>query len=242
MNKTSDEKSHLQTTLERLKSHFERSSGKFTAEKQDELKRAFESLQFSADLLEGERDAVARMGQNLERIDEEMPSNIIPFRRQQTPAVKGFSRTTDRRWILRIDCLIESLYISEIHKMAMELHSHSRRYAFVEFRDIQKESRSDADELMKLGGISLFVPSILDLTPAEQCALLQITSKDTIHRPLLMVGSSLPYSELRCEAGVNADLLACLARAYIKLTRPFHEYKEQGLIQYFLDSLETHPT
>jgi hypothetical protein len=33
-----------------------------------------------------------------------------------------------------------------------------------------------------------------------------------------------------------------LSRAYIKLTRPFAEYKEQGLIHYFLDSLSENPT
>ena len=33
-----------------------------------------------------------------------------------------------------------------------------------------------------------------------------------------------------------------LSRAYIKLTRPFREYKDQGLIHYFLDSLSQNPT
>jgi hypothetical protein len=126
--------------------------------------------------------------------------------------------------------------------MAMELHSQSRRYAFVEYRDLDKSTRASLPDLLAMGAISIFVPSILDLTLAEQSVLRELMEVESVQRPLLMVGSTLPFSELRGESGVNMDFLNQLSRAYIKLTKPFTEYKEQGLIHYFLDSLSESPT
>src|SRR5262249_51742165 len=153
--------------------------------------------------------------------------NVIPLRRLPRRSSTSGSSVSDKRWTLKLDCLIESPHISEIHKMALELHSHSRRYAFIEFRDLDKHARKDIGELTSLGAISLFIPSILDLTSLEQEMLRQMILQETLQRPLLMVGSTLPYSELRGEPGLNLDFLAVLSRAYIKLSRPFNEYKEK---------------
>lgn len=186
-------------------------------------------------------EALHRLEQRMHTIQEEIPSNVIPIRRPTLPK-PTFSAVTDKRWILRLDCLIESRYISEIHKMAMELHAQSRRYAFLEYRDLHSKSRLDVSELLAMGAISLFVPSILDLTLAEQEILRQLMQVESLQRPLLMVGSTQTYSDLRGESGVNLDFLNDLSRAYIKLTKSFSEYKDQGLIHYFLDSLSESPS
>lgn len=200
----------------------------------DEARRAIDSLLESAQQLEVDRDQILLLEKHLEQSREEMPSNVIPIHRPRRRFVSG---ETEKRWTLKLDCLIESPHISEIHKMALELHSHSRRYAFIEFRDLDKNARRDLGELTSLGAITLFIPSILDLTSFEQEMLRQVILQETLERPLLMVGSTLPYSELRGEPGLNLDFLAVLSRAYIKLSRPFNEYKEKDLIHYFLDSL-----
>jgi hypothetical protein len=202
----------------------------------EEARRALESLLESAQQLEVDRDQMILLEQHLEMNREETPSNVIPLRRPPRGPTFG-TGATGKRWTLKLDCLIESPHVSEIHKMALELHSHSQRYAFLEFRDLDKNARKDLGELTSLGAISLFVPSILDLTSFEQEMLRQLILQDTLQRPLLMVGSTLPYAELRCEPGLNLDFLAVLSRAYIKLSRPFSEYKEKNLIHYFLDSL-----
>jgi len=88
----------------------------------------------------------------------------------------------------------------------------------------------------------LLVPDILQLGFLEQEILRSVLERDTAQRPLLMVGALHSYADLRDNPKIDRDFLTSLARAYIKLTRPFSEYKDQGLIHYFLDSLSQSPT
>src|SRR5262249_4569046 len=158
---------------------------------------------------------------------------VIPFRAPRTVhAPMFFSTTREKRWALRMDCLIESQVASDIHKMAFELHSRSRRFAFVQYADLDRTSRLNLSELIAMGEVSLFVPDILQLAIDEQKVLAQLAVLESEGRPLLMVGARRAYSDLRAEAAIFLEFLMLLARAYIKMTRPFSEYKENGLIHY----------
>ena len=245
MKDNTTEQSRLLRSAEELRSYFEEKmkSAPLSKERSASVREALEGLLTSAQAMESNRDSLDRLQLRMGTIQEEIPSNVIPLRRApEVSRPSAFTNVNDKRWMLRLDCLIESKYISEIHKMAMELHSQSRRYAFIEFRDVDKNSRASVPDLLAMGAISIFVPSILDLTAAEQEILRELMQVESLQRPLLMVGSTLTYSDLRGEAGVNMDFLNQLSRAYIKLTKPFTEYKEQGLIHYFLDSLSESPT
>jgi hypothetical protein len=245
MKDNTTEQGRLLRSAEELKAYFEEKIKKspLAKERTVSVREALEGLLLSAKEMESNRDSLDHLQARLGTIQEGLPSNVIQMRvprRIQQPS--AYSKVDDKRWILRLDCLIESKYVSEIHKMAMELHSQSRRYAFIEFRDIDKKSRHSLPDLLAMGAISLFVPCILDLHLEEQKLLRELMEVESLQRPLLMVGSTLPYSQLRGESGVDMDFLNQLSRAYIKLTRPFTEYKEQGLIHYFLDSLSESPT
>lgn len=177
----------------------------------------------------------------LERIQDELPSNLVPFRRR-LKTTSGFERITDKRWVFRSDCLIESQDIHEIRKMAFELHSHSSRYAFLNFEDINASDRTHVSSLMNLREVTLFVGDISEISKSEQTALLVIGSQPTEDRPLIMAGTNLPYGDLRDLEFVNMELTEILARVYIKLTRPVSSYRNEGLIHYFLDSLSESPS
>lgn len=69
-----------------------------------------------------------------------------------------------------------------------------------------------------------------------------MTREESLTRPIVMAGTTLNYADLLAHKGIDIDLIAHLARAYIKLSRPFSEYKQQGLIHYFLDTLSSNPT
>lgn len=206
-----------------------------------EIQETFTTILEAIENLEQRREALRHQQVNLE-IDLGLAdaSNVIPFRRRSPDACDSNAR---KLWTLKFDCLIESRDPEDLHKMAMELHAHSGRYAFIRHRDLDRHSRLQVSKLMEVGAINLFIPNVLDLSAPEQEVLLKLTaSQNTEDRPLLMVGTCLPYADLRSEPGVQLELLSHLARAYIKLTRPFAEYKEQQLIQYFLDSLSCDPT
>jgi hypothetical protein len=230
------------SSIQELKAHFDKKRSDLTPDAVVSIDEAIESLVESVRELHEQRDRLDRIGAGIEGIGQALPENVIPLRRPRLVVNPELAEQNSKRYILKLDCLIESRHISEIHKMAMELHSQSRRYAFLEYRDLDKATRQSLPALLNLGAITIFVPSILDLTMGEQGTLLSLVQQQSLNRPLLMVGSTQPFAELRGEAGVNLDLLAYLSRAYIKLSRPFSEYKDQGLIHYFLDTLSENPT
>lgn len=237
MNENND--TPLLRSVRELKAYFDSKRASLPVNDAVTVDEAIDSLMDSVRALEAQKadlDAITDRLNNPTPV-RVLPENVIPLRRIPSVSTTSISEVNDKRWILKLDCLIESRHISEIHKMAMELHSASRRYAFLEYRDLDSQTRQSLPALLKLGAITLFVPSILDLTMGEQTTLLSVAQQNSLNRPLLMVGSTQSFADLRGEPGVNSDLLATLSRAYIKLSRPFSEYKEQGLIHFFLDSL-----
>ncbi len=214
-----------------------RSSAPLAEKQQSEISAMFHGVLGAIGNLEDRRRELVFIQERLASVTEELPSNVIPMRRSISPKAGPFSAVRDKRWLLRLDCLIESPETSEIHKMAFELHSQSQRYAFVEYKDLDRSCRLNLSEILQLGAVSIFIPSILELNGDEQRVLRQLVQTDSGDRPLLMVGANVPYSDLRSEPAIDLEFLVLLSRAYIKLTRPFREYKEQGLIHYFLDSL-----
>lgn len=205
-----------------------------------EIHEMFQTILGSLQQLKSKNEDLARMEQRLNENFEELPSNVIPFRRSSLN--QNLLSTPRKRWMLRLDCLIEAVSVAEVLKMAVELHAQSSRYAFIEYCELDARTRLTPSDLLGMGAITLFIPDLLDLSQYEQQVLRHIVEQDTLNRPLLMVGSTLPFSQLRLDPRVDAEFLSLLSRAYIKLTRPFAEYKNQGLIQYFLDSLSQNPS
>lgn len=205
-----------------------------------EVHDSFKTILGTMERMRERCDDLARLQNKIHAQLEELPSNVIPFSRARSRNMPV--EAPRKRWTLKMDCLIEGTDSLEIHKMALELHSQSSRYAFLDYSEIDSKKRLVPSELLEMGAVTLFIPNILELSRYEQQVLRHIVDQDTLNRPLLMVGSLLPYSQLRGEPNVDSEFLALLSRAYIKLTRPFQEYKEQGLIKYFLDSLSENPS
>jgi hypothetical protein len=219
-----------------------RPSKPISEEVRNEIATMCESILAGLENMETKREALERMQVHMEQsLNGEMPSNVISLRRRAPVRVHAPVRER-RTVVLRSDCLIEAGSPSEILKMAEEIHSRSTRSAFVEFAALDIQKRQSISQLMSLGTITLFVPSIMQLTSYEQEILRHLVQQDVLQRPLLMVGCPMPYSELIVQSSLDEQFLSLIGRSYIKLTRPFSEYKEQGLIHYFLDSLSSSPT
>ncbi len=206
---------------------------------QTEISTTFHGLLGAMDHLENKSFDLFRLQEKFEESLEEPPANVLAFRRPLAQTGRPWIAPTSlkRRWVLRLDCLIQSQSVSDIHKMALELHTQSQRCAFVEYHSLDAASRLDVEQLMQLGAINLFVPNVLDISLREQEILRVLLEQETSRRPLLMVGATLPLPDLRGEPAIHLEFLLLLSRAYIKLSRPFAEYRDKGLIHYFLDSL-----
>jgi hypothetical protein len=191
-----------------------RSTRPLAAEQQGEIYEMFNSILGALDNMDHQREELERLESKLRECLADLPSNVIPLRRPIRAAEKA-----SRQWIIKQDCLIEARYISEIHKMATELHAYSGRYAFLDYRDLDGKRRKSLPELLALGELTLFVPEFPLLSLGEQAVLRELIRIQAPNRPLLMAGTTTPFAELRSIPGVHLDFLASLSRAYIKLTR-----------------------
>lgn len=222
-----------------------RSNKPLSAELRQEMTEMCESLLGGLESLENKREQLERMQAQLEQaLNGSTPDNVISLRRRTSlaPSTSRLGSVPTRRFSLKRDCLMEGPNVDDLHKMATEIHEQGRRIAFINYSTLEIHQRQSISQLLGLGPITLYVPNILQLSLYEQEILRHVILQETAQRPLLMVGSPLSYSDLRGDERVDVNLLALLAKTYVKLTRPFSEYRDQGLIHYFLDSLSENPT
>ncbi|MGE4132686.1 MAG: hypothetical protein AB7F86_13665 [Bdellovibrionales bacterium] len=203
-----------------------------------EIRASCLDLMSGFEAFEERRQTLADLQARLEQGQVELPQNVISInRRPRAP----FSKPP-KIWTLRSDCLIEALSVSEVHRLVTELHSHSGRMIMLHFQDVEESHRLSAQHLVELGPVTLFIPELSLLSQKEQSSLFEMTRTPIHRRPILMVGTTKPYAELRTDPSLRLDLVMHLSRVFIKMTRPFREYKDKGLIQYFLDSLASEST
>ena len=137
---------------------------------------------------------------------------------------------------------IESENFDDILKMAIEIHEHSRKHAFLYFDDLNLEVRIDASEINQLGEICLFVPEVTDLKSEEQAALVDFFDNyRTDGSPQLIVGSVTPFLEVMRVSDVRKDLLEHFSGTFINMKKPFDDYRKLGLIPFFFDTLKGRP-
>jgi len=219
-----------------------KSSAPLSDKMQSEISASFHSLLGAIDSSEKRQFELSRLQELYEKTTANLPENVIPLHRTKTTRIPAHSPKRKKSWMLKQDCLIESKAVLDIHKMALELHDNASRPVFFNYHDLDKDVRLNLSELISLGAVNLFVPNILELSHQEQDVLRQLGNVPSDNRPLLMVGASTSFSQLRTEPAIHLDFLLHLSRAYIKLTRPFSDYRDQGLIHYFLDSLAQSPS
>lgn len=178
------------------------------------------------------------------KLRQSVEKNVIPLAsfRNIIKAKNPYPDIEKQSWRLRQDCLIDAKDRDEVHKMAFELYTHDSRYAFLEYEILDAGKRNDLSELLQLGSVILFIPSVFALSLNEQVILNTLIELNTLNRPLLMVGTNRSCADLRLEPRIFYPLVENLARAYIKLSKPVAVYKREGLIKYFLDSLSQYPT
>jgi hypothetical protein len=116
-----------------------KSSAALSEKTQSEISASFHSLFTAIDSNEKRQHDLAVLAERYERATVELPSNVIPMFNKR-PQTKVFAKIRDTRWMLKQDCLIESRSLSDIHKMATELHEHSMRYAFMHYADLEREA------------------------------------------------------------------------------------------------------
>ena len=150
-------------------------------------------------------------------------------RLESSPSRPLYVHKTGRNF--RAPCLIESLLFRDIHKLALEIHDNSNSIAFLQVHDVNFDFNN-------LHRVTLFVPDICALNADQQQKLLAFMKRrDVKEGPHIIAGTTLPYSELKLLDQLDKDFLHKLSAIYIRMTKPFEEYRRLDVLPYIFDSL-----
>jgi hypothetical protein len=208
---------------------------KLPEQKRSPLRELLNSLLDRAHSLEAEHDSLARLEEKYLLALKEDSSNIINFR-QPSEKIETPARQ-ERRWDLKVPCLIEAASQGEIFRMAFELHLRSTKNMFLPWRDIDPAARQNSRTLLELSSSTLFISDVTDLPAVEQATILAALRDPNVEKPHFVGGTHSPYADLLSFRGLERDFLDAMSQAYLKLTKPVTQYKREGLIRYFLESL-----
>lgn len=208
---------------------------KLPEEKRSHLRELLQSLLEPTVKMQVQRDS-------LERLEEkyvlalEQDSNILDFRPPSERAENQVPKF-ERRWNLKVPCIIEATSDAEIFRMAFELHIKGSKSIFLSWHDIDPAGRQNPQTLLELAGCTIFIPNVADLQAPERAAILRVLRQEAADKPHIMAGTRVSYSELIRVSGEHSEFIDALSQAYLKLTKPVHTYKREGLMRYFLESL-----
>lgn len=169
---------------------------------------------------------------NLIRMDRFRRAQSLPTKQLPSPIKSAFN----------IPCLIHCANQLDILRMSIEVHSLSKRYAFVQFSEIDSCARLSASALHQMGPLTIFIPNICQLTQGEQQALIEFFNSYRSHQsPQVIAGTLIPQLELKRSQLVNEELLQRIAVAYLRMDRSFEDYKKMGIPTFLYDSLTGYP-
>ena len=197
-------------------------------------------------LLKGYDDieALMRLEERTLYMDQRRPENSTVvdmqsfFRKKIT---SGLTRPSiDQKWTLETPFLIESRFISDVTRMALEIHARTQRFAFLYWHEIDPHYRQQTHSLLQMGACTLFVPEIKNLPKEEQTGLLNLLNiaKPSSH-PLVIAGTAHSYQELLNSTEINQDFLKKVSSAYLRMEKPYKEYAKTGLFQFVMQGLNS---
>ena len=131
-----------------------------------------------------------------------------------------------------VPCLIEGKNSIEVYKLALEIHERSHRFAFLPWEDLGKSTQLDLESLKELGPVTLFIKEISELSQVEQKSL-QLYLAEPLDPELPQITSATQFNrnELADEKAFSKELLQKLSTAYLKMNRPFAQYKSLGIVE-----------
>ena len=154
---------------------------KLPEEKRSPLRELLQSLLEPALKMQEQRDSLERLEQKYMLALEE-DSNVLSFK-QPAGKAENWAPKNERRWNLKVPCVIEAASSPEIFRMAFELHLKSSKSIFLSWHDIEPSGRQNAQTLLELNACTIFIPDIMSVQQPEQVALLKVLRDPSAEKP-----------------------------------------------------------
>lgn len=174
----------------------------------------------------------------LDQIEQQMrglhtiENNVIPLRKQAANEGLPLLLQRLRPLAFAMPCLLEGSNDIDLKQFALELHDLSGRYAFIHLSDL---IWSHADDLKNIGPVTLYIPNLATLSLSQQNALVEYLRARPDREQAQVVGAiQTGYYELRQSGLVLLELMHLMSVCYIKMDRPFREYRREGIMEFIL--------
>ena len=169
-------------------------------------------------------------------IENAQPTNVISLRKHLPNAFPLPDKKANNS--LAFPFLIEGPSPDEIFKMALEIHHHSSRYAFLSIEDIAASAFESIQSLCALGAVTIYISDLTKVPLATQSQILNYYNGERDKEsPQFIAGTQTSILELSKHAGVLEGLLTVLRVGYLYMQQPFSFYKKQNILEFFYDSL-----
>jgi len=146
---------------------------------------------------------------------------------------------------LNFPFLIEGLSAIDIHKMAVEIHSRTSRYAFLHMHLINPEAFTSTAAIAALGPITIFIEDLQALSDGQKTQVANYYQAISRPKdgPQFIAGSMKPITDLKHQSSAMSSLITVLSIGYLCMNHPFETYKRENLLDFFYENLmDRHPT
>ncbi|MES2962384.1 MAG: hypothetical protein V4760_00745 [Bdellovibrionota bacterium] len=202
---------------------------------------------------EDRRERLRLIEERLFLMDESTKSNsnIIPLRPARFEKVlevteMDFETEVPASPLITMPLLLQVDPTFPLHRVALEIHNMSRRWAFLSLTDLPSDILSSKENLQQLGGITLFIPDLAKLSTEQQIRLAEyLAMKPTDDAPQVVAGVVEQVEQLELSGRLMAHLTEHFMISKLEFTSKSSQQVTSDLIeaslQHICDQMrETH--
>lgn len=163
-------------------------------------------------------------------------SNVIPLRPSQFSRVLQLTEPEIRPIrskspLTSMPLLIETKPGFPLHRIALEVHNQSGRWAFVSAEDLPPDIFDSRKNLEQLGSVTLFIRDLSILTTNQQLKLAEyLAIKPSADMPHVIAGVNSPIQELENKRAVLQALLGLFCKSTLQWTEKSTEEITSDLV------------
>lgn len=140
-----------------------------------------------------------------------------------------------------LPCLIEGQSHFDIHKMALEIHERSGRYAFLSATIVDPSVYKNVEAFNGLGPCTLFIPDLSEWNAERNQDLYSLLcQRPRAGSPQFITGSVVSKESLIREHGIARELIDKLSLIHLRMTESFESYVERGVMNFLFHSFTHH--
>jgi hypothetical protein len=208
------------------------------------------------------RSIIETLGQKMGQIEQldfhestqenlnQKPSNVVFLKDRRTKNLQAKIQTDEainsrpaKKSVMNFPFVIEALEAHDAFCMAVNIHEHSGRYAFLTIENLDAKSFSSVEEFERLGPMTIYIDDIEGLDLNLQASIARcISEKTSSSVPQIILGTDESLRILKMSPMVNQSLLRKLTVGYLHMDQPFSAYKNGDLLRFFAESLSARLT